>query len=398
MRDLWIGMCTDENLKKHIIANNGKILSASVSQDNIVDGLVENGVVFDSINSFRVSPYPAYKEKKIKEYRWHRTKDSDDVEVGYLNLKYIGLYFKKLALKKAARNWAKNHKGASPTVYVYSMHSPFMAAATKVKKILPDAKIVQIVPDLPQYMNLSPSRLTKILKAIDWIGIKGYMKSVDKYVLYSKHMAEFLGLEDGTWMVMEGTVNLKDIITDDTEIKKEKAIMYSGVCDLKYGIPELLSAFEMIEDKELELWISGVGNAVDLIKEHSQKDERIKYLGFLPSRQDLLIKQKSAMAMINVRKPTEVASKYCFPSKIFEYMLSGNPVLSFKIEGIPDEYFNHLIEMKAASPEYIAETIKYVTNLSEEERQTIGKSGRTFVLENKNNIAQTKKMKDFIEF
>ena len=36
-------------------------------------------------------------------------------------------------------------------------------------------------------------------------------------------------------------------------------------------------------------------------------------------------------------------------SKIFEYMVSGNPVLSTRIKGIPDEYFDYIIPLDSPS-------------------------------------------------
>ena len=69
MKYLWIGMCTDAVLKEQIVSNNGKLLSSSVSQDNLLEGL-DKFVCCDSINSIRLDAYPTYKELKIKEYRW----------------------------------------------------------------------------------------------------------------------------------------------------------------------------------------------------------------------------------------------------------------------------------------------------------------------------------------
>ena len=394
---LWIGMSMSDEQREDIIKNGGKILSANVSQNNLLDGLYENGVVLDSINSYRLPAYPKYKEKYIKSYSWSRYKESEDVSVSYLNLKYAGLYFKTRALVKSAKKWALKHKDDDVCVLVYSMHSPFMEAAREIKRIVPQARIVLIVPDLPQYMDLGMNRLKTFLKKIDWIKIKALMKSVDKYVLYSKHMAEFLNLKDGIWTVMEGSVNKNDIILSDAEpIRDKVSVMYSGVCDLRYGIPELLDAFKLIKEENFELWITGAGNAVPLIKERAKEDKRIKFYGFLPSRRDLLKKQKQATMMINTRRPNEEASKYCFPSKLFEYMLSGNPVLSFKIEGIPDEYFKHLIEMKEVSPDCIAKAIEKVADMPEHERQRFGREARDFVLQNKNNVKQAEKILNFV--
>ena len=105
--------------------------------------------------------------------------------------------------------------------------------------------------------------------------------------------------------------------------------------------------------------------------------------------------QSRATALINMRDPDEEASKYCFPSKIFEYMLSGKPVLSCKLGGIPEEYFDYLIEMKSIQPEDIAQAIRGVAAKSPEARATIGQKGQQFIREQKNNIAQAKRIIEF---
>ena len=388
-------MCCSDEEKQHIVDCGGKILSSSVSQDNLVEGLSKL-IDFDSINSFRVPYYPEYKEKKIKEFHWSRTGKSRDRNVSYYNFKYVSLYFKTLALVKAAKKWARENKNQNVVIFVYSMHSPFMAAANAIKKIIKNAKINLIVPDLPQYMDLEQSFVKKILKSIDWLQINHYMKKVDKYILYSKHMAKFLKLKDDSWMVMEGTINQKDVIDDIRDDSDKISVMYSGVCNLTYGIPELLDAFSLIDDENYELWITGAGTAEELIKEHAQKDERIKFFGFLPSRHDLLVKQATATMLINTRKPDEPASAYCFPSKLFEYMVSGNPVLSSDIPGIPDEYFDYLVKMDAVSPQEIAKSIKKVAQMTADQRQALGKASREFVIENKNKFIQSEKILNFI--
>ncbi len=395
---LWIGVCANQEIKDNVIKNGGRILSATVSQDNILEGFENNDVYPDSINAFRVGEYPRYKELLVKGYKWNRKAETEDINVSYLNLKFVSHFFKEKALVKEARKWAKKNKDNEIVVFVYSMHSPFMTAAKAIKKIVPSAKIVLIVLDLPQFMDLGMNRIKAFLKKIDWKKIQRLMKSVDKYILYSKHMAEFLKLNDGLWTVMEGSVNENDIVDYVPDKESDKiSIMYSGVCDMRYGLPELLDAFDLIKDDNYELWITGGGNAEALIKERAASDSRIKYYGFLPSRKELLQKQKQADMMVNMRKPDEPASAYCFPSKIYEYMLSGNPVLSFDIPGIPREYFDYLVKMEDVSPETIAKTIKNVANMKEEERRTLGEKSRRFVIENKNKNVQAKKILEFVE-
>ena len=160
--------------------------------------------------------------------------------------------------------------------------------------------------------------------------------------------------------------------------------MYSGKLDMKYGIDLLLKAFMKIDNQELELWLTGGGNAEEYIRKCSAQDDRIKFYGFLPSRQDVLNKQQECSLLVNMRLPSEPASAYCFPSKLFEYMATGIPVLSFKLQGIPAEYYEHLVIVDNETEESLISTIKSVFDLDNYgEKDKIGQNGREFILEKK---------------
>ena len=396
MEYLWIGVSNSEEGKAHILKNGGKLLSAEVSSAALLSGLAENGIFSDSINACALPAYPRYAEKTVKQFRWETENGKSGVSVGYKNVKYLNHHYKKRALVKEAKKWAREHKNEDVTVFVYQMHSPFMAAAKAVKKIIPRAKIVLIVPDLPQFMDLHMSRVKRILKAIDWKSIRRLMKRVDKYILYSRHMADFLKLKDGSWTVVEGSFDPSLLIEEAPKAENGKiSVMYSGVLDLRYGIRELLDAFALL-DENYELWLTGTGNAVPLIEERAKSDPRIRYFGFLPSRLDLLKKQHEADMLISTRNPAENASAYCFPSKIFEYMVSENPVISTRILGIPEEYFEHLIPLDDISPASIKEAIEKVASMPASEREAFGKAAADFIKKNKNNTAQVRRMLDFV--
>ena len=395
MKYLWFGMGVSETQERDIVANGGKILSAVVSQTAILNGLHAQGLALDSINAYKLPSYPRYKQKVPPRYEWGNANERH-VSVSYLNLRYISHLTRTAAIKKEARAWAKRHRGEEVTVLVYSMHSPLIAGAVEVKRILPNTKIVLIVPDLPQYMDLHMSRFKKLLKSLDWVTLKRQMHKIDQYVLYSKHMAEFLKLKDGSWTVMEGSFDLSTLTEENSEKSADMvSVMYSGVVDLRYGIPELLDAMTLL-DGNYELWITGGGNAVPLIRKAAKADPRIKFLGFLPSRKELLLKQKATTMLISTRRPHEPASRYCFPSKLFEYMVSGNPVLSCRIGGIPDEYFDYLVELKEVSPAHIASAIQSVAAMSPADRAALGERGKAFVVNEKSNVAQAQKILNFI--
>lgn len=397
MKYLWIGVGNSKKAREEIAKKGGKLLSAEISNDAILSGLENGGVYCDTINSSRLPSYPEYPDKKIEPVFWTYENGKKGVSVGYTNKKYINLLSKKKSLVKEAKKWARENKDEDVTVFVYQMTAYFMAAASMVKKINKNAKIVLIVPDLPQYMDMNMSALKKVLKKIDWISIKRHMKKVDKYILYSKHMADFLGLAEGSWNVMEGSYDASLMADDGITPNEEKtSIMYSGVLDLRYGIKELLDAFSELPEN-YELWLTGNGNAVELINERAKNDSRIKYFGYLPTRLDLLNKQREASMLISTRDPSEEASAYCFPSKIFEYMVSGNPVLSTKIKGIPDEYFDYIIPLDNLEKDYLKSKIVEIGKLSSKERLALGERARDFVLIEKNCNNQAKKILEFVK-
>lgn len=396
MKYLWFGVSLSEQDRQNIIKNGGQLFSAEVSNNTLLFGLEENGVFCDTINTYNLPSYPNYPLKKIEGYAWNRTERTNDYSVGYLNRKYISILSKTKAIKKAAQGWAKLNKNEEVVVFIYSMHSPFMSGASCIKKIIPKAKIALIVPDLPQYMDLKMSKVKAFLKKMDWLKIKYMMKKIDKYILYSKYMAEYLKLDNDKWMVMEGAIDLRMIVDEPIERDKEKhSIMYSGVLDLKYGIPELLDAMKVLKG-DYELWLAGAGNAVSLIQERAKEDDRIKYLGFYSSRKELLLKQKQATMLINPRAADEEIFKYSFPSKLFEYIASGNPVISTNIAGIPEEYDKYLIKISDNTAKSIASAVEQIASMSEEDRYAFGEKAKYFVMNEKSAKAQTSNILNFL--
>ena len=397
LKFLWIGKYASEKIFQEMAQKGYKDPAAQVSQSNIIHALDELNVKLDTLNAYNV-PYK-YTDKYVKEQVWSRTGYSKDVSIGYRNIMYFSHIIRTWKLKLAAKKWiAENSSEDSITILVYGMQSSLLAAAIEIKKRLYNSKIYLMVPDLPQYMDMDMSILKKMLKQLDWLKIKYQMESVDGYILYTKNMANFLNIPDDRWILMEGSIKLneyKKTIAPKCQ-KKRISVMYSGMIDKKYGIEELLKAIELIGNENYEFWFTGMGNAVQAVIEQSKTDSRIKYLGFLPSRGALLEKQRQATMLINMRLSTEEGSAYCFPSKILEYMATGRPVLTFKIKGIPDEYYKYLIEMKSTSPEDIVNAIKFVAQCPEEKRNQIGNIAKDFVVNNKNALIQTKKILNFI--
>ena len=315
---LWIGVSTNEEMRKELLACGARIMSGAVSEENLIAGVdtLLNGEM-DTLNSYQYPTFPRG-PIKVKRREWTRSDKSRDISVEYFNVKYLNHMSRKKSLKREAKKWARSLSPEDEAVvFVYSMHSPFLAAAKQIKKCHKNTTVSMLVLDLPQFMDMNMSALKKILKKIDWRTLRKHMRYVDKYILYSKHMAEFLKLKDGSWTVMEGSYDASLLVEGAEKSSEKISVMYSGVLDLRYGIRELLDAMALLDDR-YELWLTGNGNAVPVIEERAKTDPRIKYYGYFPTREELLKKQSEATMLISTRDPSEPVSRYCFPSKIFE--------------------------------------------------------------------------------
>ena len=78
-------------------------------------------------------------------------------------------------------------------------------------------------------------------------------------------------------------------------------------------------------------------------------------------------------------------------------MKTGNPVLSFKIGGIPNEYFEYLIPVENESVVALKTAMVWAMKQPKEIRENFGKRAKLFVLSQKNANKQTKRIYDLVE-
>lgn len=107
--------------------------------------------------------------------------------------------------------------------------------------------------------------------------------------------------------------------------------------------------------------------------------------------------QMQAMLLINPRPSEEEYTKYSFPSKNMEYMVSGRPTLTTYLQGMPKEYLNYVYVIENETEIGIADMITKIVNKSKLELSRKGREAQQFVLVHKNNISQAKKLESFLD-
>ena len=80
-----------------------------------------------------------------------------------------------------------------------------------------------------------------------------------------------------------------------------------------------------------------------------------------------------------------------------EYMLSGTPLLTTNLPAMPKEYKKYIYIIENETIEGIRKKIEEILELNSEELLEKGKNAREFVIKNKNNVIQCKKIIKFIK-
>lgn len=361
----------------------------------LAQGLYQHlGDDFSILNMPYVSPYPTmHKMARVPSYQWSFDGRKQMPTVRYWNFFGFSQFSRKRSLKKRVRNWVKTHASEELGILIYSLSTPFLCAGREAKRLRPDIRYCQLIPDLPQYMVANPSPLYTFLKKIDILQQNRMLHLMDFSVSMTKYIPEALHIEDRPWIVMEGITGLceSDARFDDSAPDGLKHIVYSGGIDDAYGIFDLLQAFSLLSDPDTRLDITGKGGGVQRVLAWQQKDARVRYHGIV-SFAELERLQRSATVLVNPRQSSEEATRYAFPSKVLEYMTTGRPTITHKLSGIPDEYDPYLVYFDGVTPEAMARTIQRVFDMPEAQRQKIGEAAAHFILANKNKTVQTRRI------
>ncbi len=395
MRVLWIGEYTTPQLMERLISYGYRPMSITVAQKNLIEGIAKKHPI-DTIGGCRL-PFKYGGKTAFKGEEWTEADGSFHSFVDLITLPYIELLYKTKKLKTAVRKWAKEYADEKCCVIIYGLHSPYLKCAHVLKKYVKDLMITCIVPDLPEYYDFHPSRLKKVLKKFDQKIIDREMKNCNKFILFADTMNEKLNIPKDKYIVMEGCVNCESESRGfgGKKDSTKTVLLYSGSLNYGYGIDKLLAAFEKIKSPNFELKLIGSGSMVNKIKAAAEKDARINYVGYVSDREILREYQRKADILLCMIPPENVATKYCFPSKLFEYMISGNPTVAFRLKGVGEEYYNYITTFVDDTPEGIANTIIRLASLGDDECAAIGKKAKEFIVNNKNHYIQGRKVLDY---
>ncbi|PWM75808.1 MAG: hypothetical protein DBX59_00755 [Bacillota bacterium] len=348
-------------------------------QKNLLKGFSQIGVDVTVLNVLPVGSFPInYRKLTVKQADWPNGK-----RIGYIDLPVLKL---KLIRKKLYKEIIKIIKKEPDTAIIaYDFYQPFVEVLAKVKKNYPAVKTSLIVLDAvfgreDMYDSKRRRRLGDYLVKV--------AKKTDSFVVATDNLAYNLEIGERPYIVTECIADSETPANKEAK-GDENIFLYTGTLNEFCGILDLIEAFTNISDAEL--WVCGKSGCQKAVQEYADKYENIKYFGYLSSDELNVLRDRCSF-LINPRRPTGTYTKNSFPSKTFEYLLSRKPAIMYKLEGIPDEYDVYLNYITGESATKIAEEIRHILKQNYDDLRRKAKNGREFVLREKNESVQAKKI------
>ena len=185
----------------------------------------------------------------------------------------------------------------------------------------------------------------------------------------------------------------------------ERYIAYCGTAsNNKDGVDKLIRSFAIVSKNhsDLKLYIIGsIPNRDD--KSGNQKlirdlgvEDKIVFTGLVPAEQiPQLLKNAEMLALA---RPNNIQAKYGFPTKLGEYLLTGNPVVVTSVGDIPlflKDGESALIANPDSNEDFAAKMEWVLTHPYDS--SLIGEKGRKVALNNFNAEIETEKLIDIIK-
>ncbi len=373
--------CTQEKYKK---LNTATVQPAQKYHRLLMCGLQENGAKVVCYSGLPIN-------RRVTKKIFICEKDEMEQGVYYHYYKTINFPLFRQAMifsgaSKAVKKCKKDEKTVILCDCLNRANVAGMLKGNKRKKF----PLIMIVTDLPDFLFDS-----KVAQAYNKL-----LSKADGYIFLTEQMSNKINVQNKPYVVLEGHCDyqLQDIgCTEKYEARTgKKVIVYAGSIKKLYGIENLVKGFTKANIEDAELQIFGDGDYKEELQNICETNKNVKYMGVCPNEEIVAVEQRASL-LVNPRPTAPEYTKYSFPSKNMEYMVSGTPVLTTKLSGMPIDYYPYVYTIDDETVNGVANAIKNVFSFSFEERTQTGKRAREFVLQNKSNIIQARKIIQFLE-
>lgn len=232
-------------------------------------------------------------------------------------------------------------------------------------------------------------------------------RSLNGIFVISTYLKDFFvgnGVDSQKVHVVNMTVDASRFMGLKKREQSKKYIAYCGkASNNRDGVDQLIKAFALVNKKypEIYLYIIGqapnpteVNNNFELVKRLGVSDN-VVFTGVVSSSEMPQILTDATILALD--RPDNLQARYGFPTKLGEYLLTGNPVVVTRVGDIPRFIENGVSGMVTEPSNPVDFASKIIWLLEHPvDAISIGKKGKKVALNFFNNVIEARKIKNAI--
>lgn len=315
------------------------------------------------VDAFLVAPMAAWP----KDARLTPTRTGDDElgpgvssrRVSFVNLPLVKQGCIAVGLLAHLSWWAMRHgRGARRVIVVYNTLS-FMALPALVAARVTRSRVVVIVADVPLPQDGGSQALRRLEDELELRLIPQADALIPLTDLAGRELGRgkpYLVVEGG-WWADEGDPARRP---GNAESASPARVVFAGTLNAVSGIEVALESALLQGESLFELHVYGAGPLAPLVtRMAAAHPQRIVYHGRV-AHHEIREAEANAAALLCPRVPDGFLTRYTFPSKLIEYLATGVPVVSNRLDGIPNSYAPLLNTPASPAPSDWHHTILHV--------------------------------------
>lgn len=253
----------------------------------------------------------------------------------------------------------------------------------------------------------------QVMKSGKWpyrIGLNNYLSicsEIKGLFVISQNLKDYFvgkGIEESKVHIVNMTVDPSRFLGVTKKEHNHRYIAYCGkASNNKDGVDQLIKSFAVISPKHPDIHLYIIGQAPDRNEKDNNAElaeqlgiaDKVVFTGVVPFQD--MPQMLTDATILALDRPDNIQAKYGFPTKLGEYLLTGNPVVVTAVGDIPrfiEDGENGMVA-KPDNPTDFASKIDWLLTHPEEAKE-IGKRGKETALKNFNNTVEAKKIIDIM--
>ena len=378
--------------------NPGLNTNGNIFMHNVLFGLRADGS--SHVEAFSAVPVPSFPRSPrviVPTQRLDLAPGITATGVPFVNITPLKQLTMGLSMAWHLVGWGIRSRGSQHRIiFSYNISVPPLAF-TLAAAFLTSATLLTFIGDLYVPGETVPGT---ILYKLDWWLGRKLLKYVRGAVVVADRIATDY-LPGRSYIRVDGGVS-RSMIEESGRLLAARCfdsssftIVATGFLSAYNGFRDILAAFSQMKGSQYRLILAGRGPLEGEIVAATRTDPRIDFKGFLEI-QDLLALHASADVLVSMRLTQSFKTAYAFPSKTFEYLLSGVPVVTTATGHMKDEYGSYCFVLEEESPHALAALLQRIERLAPAERECIGCAARQFIVDHKTWELQHRRIAEYV--